>query len=84
MPGAGAAGGLGGGLMAFLNAELKSGIDIVIETVQLEQKLKDTDLVITGEGEINASTLYGNTTNRCMRIAKKYNIPCTVNQCSDR
>ncbi len=75
VPGAGAAGGLGGGLMAFLNAELKSGIDIVIETVQLEQKLKDTDLVITGEGEINASTLYGKTPIGVARIAKKYNIP---------
>ncbi|HNR65492.1 MAG TPA: glycerate kinase, partial [Atribacterota bacterium] len=75
IPGAGAAGGLGAGLMAFLDAELKPGIDIVIETVKLEQKLKDADLVITGEGEINASTIYGKTPIGVARVAKKYNIP---------
>ncbi len=75
VPGAGAAGGLGAGLMAFLNAELKPGIDIVIDTVQLEQKLKSADLVITGEGEINASTIYGKTPIGVAKIAKKYGIP---------
>jgi glycerate kinase len=75
VPGAGAAGGLGAGLMAFLNAELKPGIDIVIDTVHLEQKLKDANLVITGEGEINGSTIYGKTPIGVARIAKKYSIP---------
>ena len=75
IPGAGAAGGLGAGLMAFLDAELKPGIEIMIETVQLEQKLKDTDLVITGEGEINLSTIYGKTPVGVAKIAKKYHIP---------
>ncbi len=75
IPGAGAAGGLGAGLMAFLDAELKPGIEIVIETVQLEQKLKDADLVITGEGEINLSTIYGKTPVGVAKIAKKYRIP---------
>ncbi|MFZ2330536.1 MAG: glycerate kinase [Atribacterota bacterium] len=75
VPGAGAAGGLGAGLMAFLDAELKPGIDIVIDIVKLEQKLKDADLVITGEGEINASTIYGKTPIGVARVAKKYNIP---------
>lgn len=75
IPGAGAAGGLGAGLIAFLGAELKPGIDIVISTVQLEEKMKDADLVITGEGEINESTIYGKTPVGVAKIAKKYHIP---------
>jgi len=53
IPGAGAAGGLGAGLIAFLNAELRPGIDIIIEAVRLEQNIKDAVLVITGEGQIS-------------------------------
>lgn len=75
IPGAGAAGGLGAGLIAFLDAELKPGIDIVIETVQLEQRLKDAHLVFTGEGEISMSTIYGKTPVGVAKIAKKYRIP---------
>ncbi len=59
IPGAGAAGGLGAGLMAFLDAKLKSGIEVVIEAVNLEEALKDADLVITGEGKIDYQTIYG-------------------------
>jgi len=75
IPGAGAAGGLGAGLMAFLNAELKTGIDIVINTVRLEEIVQDADLVITGEGEINGSTIYGKTPIGVARVAKKFQIP---------
>jgi glycerate 2-kinase len=75
IPGAGAAGGLGAGLMAFLNAKLKPGIDIVIHTVRLEEIIQDADLVITGEGEINGSTIYGKTPIGVARVAKKYQIP---------
>jgi glycerate kinase len=75
IPGAGAAGGLGAGLMAFLDAELKPGIDIVINTVQLEKIVQDSDLVITGEGEINGSTIYGKTPIGVARVAKKFQIP---------
>lgn len=75
IPGAGAAGGLGAGLMAFLDAKLKPGIDIVINNVHLEERVEDADLVITGEGEINASTIYGKTPIGVARIAKKYSIP---------
>ena len=53
IPGAGAAGGLGMGLMAFLDAQLKSGIDLVIKAAELEQKIKGADLVITTEGCID-------------------------------
>jgi len=75
IPGAGAAGGLGASLMAFLNAELKPGIDIVIEIVKLEQAIKDADLVITGEGKIDSQTIYGKAPIGVAKIAKKYNIP---------
>lgn len=74
-PGAGAAGGLGGGLLAFLNAKLQPGINIVIETTELEEKLKNADLVITGEGMIDYQTQYGKTPYGVAKLAKKYNIP---------
>jgi len=74
-PGAGAAGGLGGGLLAFLNAKLQSGVNIVIETTALEDKLKDADLVITGEGMIDYQTQYGKTPYGVAMLSKKYDIP---------
>lgn len=75
IPGAGAAGGLGAGLIAFLDAELKPGIEIIIEIVKLEQAIKDADLVITGEGKIDSQTIYGKAPIGVAKIAKKYNIP---------
>ena len=75
IPGAGAAGGLGAGLMAFLGAQLRSGIDIVIDASGLEKHLKDTDIVITGEGKIDRQTIYGKTPIGVARTAKKYGIP---------
>jgi glycerate kinase len=75
IPGAGAAGGLGAGLMAFLNAELRPGIEIIIEAVKLEQAIKDADLVITGEGKIDSQTIYGKAPIGVAKIAKKYNVP---------
>ena len=57
--GAGAAGGLGAGLMAFLNASLVPGVQMVLETVGFSDRVKDADLVITGEGSIDRQTLYG-------------------------
>ncbi len=75
IPGAGAAGGLGAGLMAFLDAELRPGIEIIIEIVKLEQAIKDADLVITGEGKIDSQTIYGKAPIGVAKIAKKYNIP---------
>lgn len=75
IPGAGAAGGLGASLIAFLNAELRPGIDIMIEIAKLEQAIKDADLVVTGEGKIDSQTIYGKAPIGVARIAKKYNIP---------
>ena len=73
--GAGAAGGLGGGLMGFLSAELKKGIDIVIEYSKFEEKVQGADLVITGEGSIDSQTRFGKTPYGVAKVAKKYNIP---------
>ncbi len=73
IPGSGAAGGLGGGLVAFLGAELRPGIDTIIEAVKLEEKVRDVDLVITGEGRMDRQTIYGKTPWGVARLAKKYN-----------
>ena len=75
IPGAGAAGGLGAGLIAFLNAELKSGVEIVIDAVQLERQLEGAALVVTGEGEINFQTVFGKTPVGVAKLAKQHGIP---------
>lgn len=74
-PGAGAAGGLGGGFLSFLKAVLKPGIDIVIDTINLEEEIKNADFVITGEGRIDSQSVMGKTPIGVARIAKKYDIP---------
>ena len=73
--GAGAAGGMGAALMAFTNATLKPGIDLVLEAVQLNNYMDKTDLVITGEGRIDNQTIYGKTPMGVAKIAKQFNIP---------
>ena len=73
--GAGAAGGLGAGLLAFLNATLKSGVEIVMEATKLGQKIEGANLVITGEGEINFQTVFGKTPVGVAALAKTHNIP---------
>jgi glycerate 2-kinase len=73
--GAGAAGGLGTGLMAFLNAHLKKGVDLVIEYTGLEDRMIGADYVFTGEGSIDGQTLFGKTPFGVASIAKKYSIP---------
>lgn len=78
VPGAGAAGGLGFGLMAFLGAKLKRGIDIIIETTRLEEKIKEVDLVITGEGNTDFQTAFGKAPAGIAKLAKKYNKPVII------
>lgn len=73
--GAGAAGGMGGALLGFTSAELKPGIDIVIETVELGKQVLGADLVITGEGRIDWQTIHGKTPMGVAQEAKKNNIP---------
>ena len=75
IPGAGAAGGLGAGLIAFLGAKLEPGIDLMIDASNLEEKLKGADLVISGEGRIDEQTAYGKTPMGVAERAKKENIP---------
>jgi glycerate kinase len=75
VPGAGAAGGLGAGLLAFTNASLRSGIDLVIEYTGLEQKVLEADFVITGEGGIDFQTQYGKTPYGVAQAAKKHGKP---------
>ncbi|MCI4130181.1 glycerate kinase [Bacillus haynesii] len=75
IPGAGAAGGLGAGLCAFLNAELKSGVDIVLDTLSFSERIKGADLVITGEGKIDGQTVGGKTPAGVAKRARSENIP---------
>jgi len=75
MSGAGAAGGLGAGMMAFMGAELKAGVDIVLDTVNLRDKLSSVDLVITGEGGMDFQTIYNKAPIGVARIASEHNIP---------
>jgi len=74
-PGAGAAGGLGFGLLAFLNAQLVPGIDTVLEVTHFTEKLQNADLVLTGEGSLDEQTLHGKTIAGVAKAAKKANIP---------
>lgn len=73
--GAGAAGGLGAGLLAFLDASLERGGDLLVEILGLDNQIKQADLVITGEGGINHQTIFGKTPVAVSRVAKKHNVP---------
>ncbi|WP_294376218.1 glycerate kinase [uncultured Clostridium sp.] len=75
VPGAGAAGGLGGALLAFLNANLKSGIELVIKYTNLEEKIQGADYVFTGEGSIDGQTIFGKTPVGVSKTAKKHGVP---------
>jgi len=68
--GSGAAGGLGAGLLAFTDATLKSGIEIVIQHTNLENKMKNIDYCFTGEGQIDSQTKFGKTPYGVMKVAK--------------
>ncbi|MCH8204987.1 MAG: glycerate kinase [Candidatus Hydrogenedentes bacterium] len=74
-PGAGAAGGLGAGLMVFANAVLRPGAEVVAEACRLEQRIEGSDLVITGEGKIDAQTVRGKAPARVVRAAKRKKVP---------
>lgn len=74
-PGAGAAGGLGFGLLSFCGATIRPGFEVVAEAVGLESKMKDVDLVITGEGSLDRQTLEGKTPAGVARLARKLHKP---------
>ena len=75
MPGAGAAGGLGAGLMAFTGAKLESGINIVLQATSLTKYIKGADLVLTGEGRVDFQTAFGKTPSGVAKAAKKHKVP---------
>ena len=71
-PGAGAAGGLGFAFLAFTNAVLRSGIQIVLEEIALEKDIKSADVVVTGEGRLDSQTVMGKAPIGVAKLAKKY------------
>ena len=71
-PGSGAAGGLGFALRSFLNARLESGVDIVLQETKLEEAIMKADIVITGEGRLDAQTVMGKAPIGVARLAKKH------------
>ncbi|MBM7712308.1 glycerate kinase [Enterococcus xiangfangensis] len=75
IPGAGAAGGLGAGLLAFTSATIRSGVELVIEYTQLAEKIAKADYVFTGEGGMDFQTKFGKTPYGVAQVAKKYNKP---------
>ena len=76
--GAGAAGGLGAGLIAFLDAEVRPGIDVVAEIVRLRDRLRGADLLVTGEGCLDGQTGWGKTVAGVARIAGEEGVPVLV------
>ena len=75
MPGAGAAGGLGYALLQYMNAECRSGIDLLLDTIHFDSLLQDADLVITGEGSADRQTLMGKLPFGILQRAKRQNVP---------
>ena len=73
--GGGAAGGLGAGMVAFFGAKLRPGVDIIFDTLGVEEKIKDADLIITGEGLFDFSSTYNKAPTAIAMLGKKYNIP---------
>jgi glycerate kinase len=75
MPGAGAAGGLGYAFLQYMNAECRSGIDLLLDTIHFDDMLQDADLVITGEGSADRQTLMGKLPFGILQRARKYDVP---------
>ncbi|MDR1555965.1 MAG: glycerate kinase [Tannerellaceae bacterium] len=77
-PGTGAAGGMGGGCLAFLNATLKPGIKLLLDTLCFEEKIRNADLIITGEGRADRQTAMGKLPFGILKEAEKQHIPVVV------
>jgi len=78
LPGAGAAGGLGAGLVAFCGARIASGVGLVAEITGLREKIEGADLVLTGEGSFDAQTTHGKTPVGVARIAGEMGVPAVI------
>ena len=91
IPGAGAAGGMGGGLLPFLHAELKPGIETILDILHFRESLSEADLVLTGEGKLDAQTAMGKALGGILNMAQKEKVPVvaigggveTVNQLNE-
>lgn len=77
-PGAGAAGGLGAGLMAFLGAHLRPGVEVVMEAVGLRERLAGADLLVTGEGSFDRQSLHGKAPAGAMGAAAEAGVPVVI------
>jgi glycerate kinase len=74
-PGAGAGGGIGAGLMAFTNATLKRGVELVVAATRLEEHMQGADLAVTGEGRVDFQTAFGKTPSGVAAAARKHGVP---------
>jgi len=75
VPGSGAAGGLGGAFKAFLNSELVPGIEAVLDSISFDERIKDADLLITGEGCLDLQTTHGKAVAGILKRAKNQDVP---------
>jgi glycerate kinase len=75
IPGSGAAGGLGAGLLAFCNAKIRPGFELISEITGLEQHIRNANLVFTGEGKIDSQTANGKTICGLAHLCRKYHVP---------
>lgn len=78
LPGAGAAGGMGGGAAAFLQAQLRSGIEVVLDTVRFEERIEGADIIFTGEGRLDCQSLMGKVVGGVAQRARHKGIPLVV------
>ncbi len=78
IPGTGAAGGLGAACLLFLNAKIQKGTETVFKLTNFEEKLKNSDLIITGEGRIDSQTFTGKLIHGILKLAKKHKKPVAV------
>ena len=74
-PGAGAAGGLGGGLVAFAHAKLRRGVELIVDAVNLRDRMRGTDLCLTGEGSIDGQSAFGKTAVGVAKVGQELGIP---------
>ncbi|MEC7921138.1 MAG: glycerate kinase [Chloroflexota bacterium] len=74
--GAGAAGGMGAGMVAFCSATLRPGVDIIFDTLNVEKKIMGADLIITGEGQFDISSTYNKAPTAIAKLGLKHDIPC--------
>lgn len=78
IPGSGAAGGIGGGMAAFCSADIISGINTIMGLLRIENKIKESDFIITGEGKLDQQTLEGKVVKGVVDLCNKYNKPLGI------